>query len=208
MNSTDKKEITDYFRSNIFEALQAYTSWKMIYHARSNGVVSKEMAEHYSNIQNKYNGLFIDMESAFLMQFVMLSLHAFDGDRLDRSFSLYKVDKIKTKQFIIENKEVLDCLFNLRNKLFAHRAIDLKEEYKKIPSLDALDNFFKNLMDFYNSLTRIVDDSSTIFSNAEDIKYYIEYLYMNLYLGEKTRKHEVDIDISWEDRKDKISDVI
>jgi len=38
-----EKTIIKCFLSNIFEAKSHYTGWKMIYHARSNGVVSKEI---------------------------------------------------------------------------------------------------------------------------------------------------------------------
>ncbi|MBI3020061.1 MAG: hypothetical protein HYY60_01925 [Parcubacteria group bacterium] len=76
-----------------------------------------------------------------------------------------------------------------------------------IPSINDLDHFFKNLMTFYNELTAVVDDSSTIFSNAEEIKHEMEYLFMNLYRGEHFRKLENEIEWSWEKSAEKVSDM-
>lgn len=205
MNVINKKEITDYFRSNIFESLAAYTGWKIIKSSKSNGIVPQEMAERYVGIQKDYPNFFNLTEQAFLMQFVMLSLHSFDSNT--RSHSLYKVDEKKTKAFIQQNKDVLDKLFDLRNKLFAHRDATLGTSSFTIPSINDLDQFFKNLMVFYNELTVAVDDSSTIFSNAEEIKHDMEYLFMNLYRGEHSRKLENEIEWSWEESNEKVSDV-
>jgi len=205
----DKKETTDYFRSNIFEAYGAYNGWKMIMGSKSVGIVSKEMAERYVKIQQHHHNFFGLAERAFLIQFVLLSLHSFDSD--DRSFSLYKVNELKTKEFIAANKSVLDSLFDLRNKLFAHRDVPTDKStvvQYKIPSIIDLDQFFKNLMDFYNQLTSVVDGSSTMFSNAEDIKRDIEFLFMNIYRGEDVRKKEIEIHWSWMENKGKISDIV
>lgn len=202
MNAVNKKDITDYFRSNLFESLATYTGWKIIKSSKSNGIVSQEMAERYIGIQKDYPNLFSFTEQAFLMQFVMLSLHSFDSDT--RSHSLYKVDERKTKTFIQQNKKVLDMLFDLRNKLFAHKDATLGTS---IPSINDLDQFFKNLMAFYNELTAVIDDSSTMFSNAEEIKHDMEYLFMNLYRGEHSRKFENDMEWSWEKSSGKVSDV-
>lgn len=205
MNAVNKKDITDYFRSNLFESLAAYTGWKIIKSSKSNGIVSQEMAERYVGIQKDYPNLFSFIEQAFLMQFVMLSLHSFDSDT--RSHSLYKVDEKKTKTFIQQNKKVLDMLFDLRNKLFAHKDATLGTSRFTVPSINDLDQFFKNLMAFYNELTAVIDDSSTMFSNAEEIKHDMEYLFMNLYRGEHSRKFENDMEWSWEKSSEKVSDV-
>jgi len=205
MNMANKKETTDYFRSNIFESLAAYTGWKIIKSSKSKGIVSQEMAERYVGIQKDYPNFFNLTEQAFLMQFVMLSLHSFDSDT--RSHSLYKVDEQKTKIFIQQNKSILDALFHLRNKLFAHRDATLETSKYSIPSIIDLDQFFRNLMALYNELTAVVDDSSTIFSNAEEIKHDMEYLFMNLYRGEHSRKLAIDIEWLWEKDRGKVSDV-
>jgi hypothetical protein len=205
----EKKEITDYFRSNIFEAYGAYLAWKMIAHSKSMGIVPKEMAERYVEIQNYHAGFFVSAERAFLINFVLLSLHPFDTDT--RAFSLLNVDAGKTKAFIEANKFTLDMLYPLRNKIFAHGDTKVKpstlDQYK-IPSVEDLDQFFKNLIQFYNELTLVVDESTTIFSNAEDAKNDIEYLFMNLYRGEHARRQEDDIKYLWEESNKKASDVL
>lgn len=205
MPLTNKKEITDYFRSNIFESLAAYTGWKVIMGSKSKGIVSETLASRYVEIQKYHQNFFGLTEQAFLVQFVMLSLHSFDSDT--RSQSLYKVDEQKTKSFIQKNKKVLDMLFDLRNKLFGHKDASVETSQLKIPSINDLDQFFKNLIEFYNELTAVVDDSSTIFSNAEGVKHDIEHLFMNLYRGEHTRRQEIDIEWSWEKDSGKISDI-
>lgn len=203
--ATDKKEILGYFQSNIFESLAAYTGWKTIKGSQSIGIVSQEMAERYVGIQKDYPAFFKLTEQAFLVQFVMLSLHSFDSD--SRSHSLFKVDEQKTKDFIQQNQSVLDRLFDLRNKLFAHKDGSLETSRYTIPSINDLDEFFKNLMDFYNELTAREMDSSTIFSNSEEIKHDLEYLFMNLYRGASTQGGETAPMFVWENSNEKVSDV-
>ncbi len=187
----------------------AYTGWKAIRHARSSGVVTKEMAERYTSIQQYHPQFFGLVENSFLTSFVILVLHPFDKDL--KAYSLFKVDQLKTEKFITDNKSILDALKNLRNKVFAHRDMEVTSstiENYQIPSVDSLDIFFANLMEFYNKLCEITDNSYTVFDNAKDVKYDIEELYMNLYRGEKTRNTETDIKWMWEEDKNKISDVI
>lgn len=202
----DKKEITDYFRSNIFEAYGAYLAWKMIFGSKSTGLLSKEMVERYVEIQNYHSEFFVSTERAFLINFVLLSLHPFDSD--NRAFSLRKVDAQKTEVFIQNNESILNMLYALRNKIFAHRDANVDLSEYKIPSINDLDQYFKNLIQLYNELMVVTDGSSTIFSNAEEIKTDIEYLFMNLYRGECTRKQNIDIQYSWEESRNKASDIL
>lgn len=206
MSSISKKDVTDYFRSNIFESLAAYTGWKIIKASQSSGIVPENMAIRYVEIQKDYHNFFGVTERAFLVQFVVLLLHSFDSDT--RSHSLYKIDQQETEKFIQRNEKVLDMLFDLRNKLFAHKDSTFGTNRFTIPSIDDLDRFFKNLIDFYNQLTAIVDKSGTIFSNAEEIKHDLEYLFMNLYRGELTRKNVINADWSWEEDKGKVSEIM
>jgi hypothetical protein len=206
MPKPTNKEIIDYFRSNIFEAISAYNGWKMIAYSKSKGVVSSEMAERYVEIQKYHSDFFITTERAFLINFVILSLHSFD--QRNDSYSLYQVDKKETKIFAQSNDKVIASLRILRNKLFAHRDINAIASQYKIPSIIDLDQFFKNLVEFYNKLSHQVDKSSTIFSNAEEIKRHIELLFMNLYRGEAVRKKEIDVKWLWEERNKKASDIL
>ena len=205
----DKKEITDYFGGNIFSAYSAYTGWKAIFHARSVGVLREEMANRYVAIQQYHPQFFSLTQNSFLTSFILLVLHPFDKD--PRSYSLFMIDEARTKQFMSDNKAMLDHLFMLRNKIFAHRDLDIdlsKKGVIEIPSIEALDAFFKNLMELYNELCQHTDKSFTVFDNAKDVKHDIEHLYMNLYRGENSRLNAIDIEYNWEQTPGKISDVI
>lgn len=143
------------------------------------------------------------------MAFIILVLHPFDKD--DRSFSLFKVDKKKTDDFITENQDIIDELLLVRNKVFAHSDMPNGESTIKsylVPSVDRLDIFFKNLTAFYNELCRNTDQSFTIFDNADDVKHDVEGLFMNLYRGEHARLTEIDVEWDWEKDDKKISDII
>ena len=78
----------------------------------------------------------------------------------------------------------------------------------KIPSVNDLDQFFKNLIVLYNELTRCVDRSVTSFDNATSIKNDIERVLQNLYRGESVRRLEYDIKCTWEENDQKASRVI
>ena len=125
VDSQIKKATVEYFRSNIYEAMAAYSGWKTIVYARSYEVVGKEMADRYVEIENYHVNFFVVTEYSFLLSFIILLMHAFDKD--DRSYSLYKVEEEKTGAFILNNKEVLDSLFLLRNKFFAGERVLGKE---------------------------------------------------------------------------------
>jgi len=197
------KEITDYFRSNIFESFSAYNAWKMLFLCKSEKEFSKKMAERYVEILKYHKDFFVTAERSFLVHFVIVSLHAFDKD--NNSYSLYKLDQKNTDIFV-NNNQVIKALRDLRNKLFAHK--DIKKKDYEIPSVKSLDEFFKNLMDFYNQLTNKLHSSRTMFDNAERIKGDIELLFMNLYRGEAVRKREINIRYLWEEDKKKASDIL
>jgi hypothetical protein len=205
----DKKTITDHFRRNIFEAYSHYNVWKMIAYSKSSGVVNIKMAERYVKVQGYHNAFFAISERASLIAFIMLILHPFDKD--ERSLSLYKVDKRKTEDFISENTSILDELFLVRNKVFAHSDMDAESSTIKnyvVPSVERLDTFFKKLTEFYNELCRDTDQSFTIFDNAEDLKHDVERLFMNLYRGENVRLNEIEVEWDWQKSNKKISDII
>jgi hypothetical protein len=198
--------ITNYFRSNLFEAIASYNAWKMISHSKSKNVVSEEMAERYVEIQKYHSDFFVLAERSFLVNFVLMSLHSFDK-RKDSS-SLYKVNRQKTEKFVKDNKIVIENLQDVRNEIFAHKNINSNPLDYKIPAVLELDKFFQNLIKFYNDLTKEINDSSTMFGNAEDIKRSIELLFMNLYRGEAVRRKEIDIDWMWDKNDKKASDVL
>ena len=207
MDKPIEQEMIDYFRSNIHEALSSYCGWKMLSHSKSSGVVTQRMAERYVEVQKYHPQFFGITERAFLVHFVITILHPFDRD--DHAYSLYKIDREATQKFINENESVLEALRKLRNQLFAHRdsRIESFSDFV-IPSVINLDQFFKNLMGFYNQLTSRIDNSGTRFSNALDVMRDIEILFMNLYRGETVRKKEIEIEWDWEKDDKKASDLL
>lgn len=198
------KDIVKYFRSNIYISLSSYQIWKMVVYSRSSGVVSEELSKKYTEIQNYHPDFFAVSEHAFLFQFIIYSLHSFD--KRNDVASLYKLDKEKTETFVKENDIVVQKLKKARNKIFAHK--DLKTETVEIPSIIDLDNFFENIISFYNDLTKNIEDSTTTFDNAKNVKYDVENLFMNLYRGEAVRKNETEIEWIWEKDDKKVSSAL
>ena len=202
--SSEKIEVLNYFRSNIFEAYAHYNAWKVIFGSKSKGIVSEELANKYLEIQKYHNGFFILAEKAFLISFTLLSLHSFD-DQQD-SLSLYKLDRNKTLDFLKNNKATVTKLRILRNKLFAHKDVFLANG--EIPSINDLDTFFKNLILLYNEFTKDIEGSKTDFGRAEEIKNDTEALFMNLYRGENVKRKEIEIEWDWNQNNKKISDIL
>jgi hypothetical protein len=201
-----EKLIIKYFLGNIFEAKSHYTEWKMIHHARSVGILSKEMAERYTEIQKQAGSFFTLTERACLVSFVIFISHIFD--KRSDSMSLEKVDRKSYQDFYKDNKIVIDQLKKARDNIFAHRNIQIDPKEIIIPSIDDLDKFFSNLEKLYNSLSSKIDNSSAWFDNVEYLKREIELVYMNLERGETVRRKEIDIEWKWEKSSDKISDKI
>ncbi|MBN1779152.1 MAG: hypothetical protein JW816_02965, partial [Candidatus Buchananbacteria bacterium] len=201
----DKKEIINYFRANIYEALVSFNAWQILFFSKSKDMVSEELAKQYVEIQNYHKNFFVAAERAFLVNAIMLLCHSFDNR--DDSLSLYKINNDKTKLFVSKNKAIIKKLKNLRSKIFAHR--DVKAEKDNIiPPATEIDDFFKNLISFYNELSKNVDNSSTYFNHANDIKKDTDNLLMNVYRGETIRKTEVDIKWKWQENNKKISGII
>jgi hypothetical protein len=198
VSNPDHKKITDYFRENIFEAFSAYNAWKMLAYSKSNAIFPNKIAERYVEVQKYHSHFFYAAERSFLVTFVLYTLHSFDK-RKD-SLSLYKINPQDTGVFISDNSKVVTDLRKIRHEIFAHRNKKslLGVEQYKIPSIHELDMFFGNLITFYNKLTLTVDNSSTIFSNAQNIKADIEDLFMSLYRGEMAKQS--DIDINWSEQ--------
>lgn len=207
MSNPSPKKILSYFRSNLFESFSAYNTWKMLEFSPSPKVVSVEMAERYAEIQRYHPEFFVLTKRALLVDFVLMSLHAFDS-RTNDSYSLYQIDQKHTENFIKENKKTIEALRFLRNKVFAHRDLYAEPSKHKLPPVTELDNFFQNLIKFYNRLTKEHEDSTTIFDNAEKLQENTEWLLVNLYRGEAVRRREIDIECWWKMNNKKASDVL
>ena len=200
----EKIEIIKYFRGNIYESYGAYNAWKMICHSKSLGIVGEEMANKYVEIQKVYPEFFGLTERAHLVTFIVLVLHPFD--RRKDSCSLFKLDRKSTKAFIETHTVILESLKNVRDKLFAHKSIGVKTESLTIPSVDDLDDFYEKLVEFYNFLSKSIEDSTTLFGNAEGVKNEIENLFKNIERGECVRKKEVDLKWYWDENTNRASE--
>jgi hypothetical protein len=168
MRNDKKVEIKKYFLSNIFEARSAYEEWKMIFCARSFKIIGKELAENYVKIQKYHPSFFVITERACLITFVMLICHIFDN-RLD-SCSLGKVNETEYEKFVSQNEEIIKQLKKVRNKIFAHRDIEINPKDIRIPSIEKMDDFFSEINGLYNRISKEVDNSIAIFDRALEIK--------------------------------------
>ena len=177
----------------------------MICYAKSSRIVGKELAENYVKIQNYHPNFFVMTERAYLITFVMLICHVFD-DRLD-SCSLNKVGEVECEKFVSQNEKIVKQLKKVRNKIFAHRDIGINSKDIKIPSIEKMDDFFSEIENLYNKISKKINNSTAIFS-ALKIKDDIENLYMNLERGESIRKKEINIEWMWRKDSNKISDKI
>lgn len=201
----DTNDLLKYFRHNISESYNFYTIWKLLHYSVAPGFVGDEMAERYLEIQKQYPAFFKLTARSCLVSYVTLILHSFDK-RKDSS-SLYKIDRSSTEKFLEENQKIVEKLKIVRDRLFAHKSKSVLEESLEIPSIADLDNFYKNLSNYYNSLSSELEDSTTIFDNSQ-VKSEIENLYMNLDRGETMRKKEIDIEWKWRKSACKASDNI
>lgn len=202
----EKQKIIEYFRSNIFQAKSSYIQWKMIFGARSTGIVGNKMANRYLEIQKNYPNFFVLTEASCQMTFVTLICHVFD--KREDSMSFEKLGKEDFDNFVETNNDVIKKLKKFRHKLIAHRDLTIDPKDILIPSIQDIDAFFINLEELYNHFSSKIDNSNTLFINADDLKNEIEILYMSIERGEQIRKKEIDIKYLWEDNPDKISNKI
>lgn len=200
------KEQVDYFLRSIFEAKSAFNVWKMIVYSRWEAYVGKELADKYVKIQKCHSSLFPLIENSLLFHWVLLILHCFDP-RKD-TYSIDKINKGYYAAFIKneENNKVLKRLKDVRDSLFAHRAKIIKG--REIGSVESLDLFFKNIEDLYNRIRHDFDQSSVLFKNADDMKYEVENLFMNIEKGEAVRKKNIKDECVWIQNPKRISNIL
>ncbi len=200
------KEQVDYFLGSIFEAKSAYNVWKMIVYSRWEAYVGKELAEKYVKIQKCHSSLFPLIERSLLFHWVLLILQCFDP-RKD-AYSLDKINKGYYTSFIKneDNKKVLKRIKYFRDSFFAHRAKIIKG--REIGNVESLDLFFKNIEDLYNRIRHDFDQSGVCFQNADDMKYEVENLFMNIEKGEAVRKKNIKDEYLWIQNPKRISNIL
>jgi len=197
----NQKKALKHFRLSIVDAKFAYTLFKSLYQSRE--FVGEELFEKYFWTQKQHN-IFVLIERNAVDAFIVKILHGFDDDK--RSLTLKDIDKIEYEKFIndTKNKKVLDRIRTLRNKSTAHFDKDQKHK-KELPSFKDIDSFFERLQNFYNNLSRDIEDSVTIFEQDEYLKRELEKMLKNLYVGEKIRVLNIDVEWKWSKNPKKIS---
>jgi len=175
----EKENVIKYFLNNIFEAESAYYAWKA-----SAFVEDEKEKERVDKIRNIHPDFFTISTRALLIMWIVLICHI-DDKRKD-NISLDMINKNSYKIFFENNKDVIERIKRIRNKLFAHKSINEDKDIK-IPPLEELDNFFKNLEVYYNKLNKEIRNSTADFGNAYEYDKKLNHLYSNIERGEKVR---------------------
>ncbi|MBU4480248.1 hypothetical protein KKG48_02285 [Patescibacteria group bacterium] len=202
-NKDYQKEAINHFRLSIIDAKLSYTLFKLLYQSRAESIVGKQLFEKYFWVQKQHN-IFKLIEHNAVEVFVVKILHGFDNN--DNALTLRDIDEDAYAKFIEreENKHILDKIRRLRRKSVAH--FDKKQPTdKKLPTFKEIDTFFINLQQFYNDLCGKIESSVTIFKQDEDLKRELEKVLKNLYVGEKIRLLNIELEYDWEKNPKKIS---
>ena len=203
-NKNYQKEALKHFRLSITDAKLAYTLFKSLYQSRTESIVGKELFDKYFWVQKQHNDFFKMAEYCAVNTFMVKILHGFDNN--ERALTLRDIDKNAYTKFINkkENKQVLEKIKELRDKVVAH--FDKKQPIeKKLPSFEEIDRFFINLQDFYNNLSRKIENSKTNFEQDKKFRRELEIVLQNLYIGRKIRLLENELKWDWEKNPKKIS---
>jgi hypothetical protein len=184
--SENKQEAIKHFRLSIIDAKLAYTLFKFLYWSRAESVVGKVLAEKYLWTQNQHGNFFTMVEYCAVTTFIIKIIHGFDNDH--RALTLKDIDEQTYVDFIGQsgNKEVIKKIRNLRCQRIAHHDKIIKIG-QDLPSFEKIDLFFENLENFYNDLTKKIENSSTLFGQDQDLKNNLEKIFQNLFIGEKNR---------------------
>jgi len=198
-----QKEALKHFRLSIIDAKLAYTLFKSLYQSRDKEFVGEELFEKYFWTQKQHN-IFVQIEHNAVSVFIIKILHGFDNDR--RSLTLRDIDEKAYKDFVddTKNKKVLEKIKTLRDKTIAHYDKDQNRK-NELPLFSDIDLFFERLQTFYNDVSKKVEDSVTLFGQDEDLKRELEKMLMNLYVGEKIRLLNIDVEWKWDKNPKKIS---
>ncbi len=199
-----QKKALKHFRLSIIDAKLAYTLFKSLYQSRDKEFVGEELFEKYFWTQKQHN-IFVLIEHNAVDAFIVKVLHGFDKDK--RSLTLKDIDGTEYEKFISDtkNKKALDGIRTLRNKSTAHFNKDQKHK-KELPPFKDIDSFFERLQNFYNKLSGNIEDSVTIFEQDRDLKRGLEKMLQNLYVGEKIRLLNIDVEWKWNKNPKKISE--
>lgn len=203
-SNNHQQEAINHFRLSIIDAKLAYTLFKSLYLSRAESVVGKTLAEKYLWTQQQYGGFFVLIEHCAVWTFIIKILHGFDKD--DRALTLKNIDEDTYNNFIKQgdNKEIIEKIWSLRCKRIAHydKKIEIRQD---LPSFEKIDLFFKRLEEFYNTLTKKIKDSYTMFGQDQDLKDSLEKVLQNLFIGEKIRLFNNELKWEWQEGDKSIS---
>ena len=199
-----QKEALDHFRLSIIDAKLSYVLLKSLYQSRAENIVGKQLFDKYFWVQKQHGGFFNKIEHCAVVDFIIRILHGFDNDK--QALTLKDIDEKAYDKFINkeENEEFINKIKIFRDKKIAH--FDKKQPIeKKLPPFKKIDNFFMNLENFYNELSGKIEDSKTLFGQDKDFKYEIEKVLQNLYVGEKNRLLNIELEYNWKKNPNNIS---
>ncbi len=203
-NQDYRKEAIEHFRLSIIDAKLAYTLFKTLYLSRSESVVGKVLAEKYLRIQKLYGGFLFLVEHCAVDAFVMKILHGFDNN--DDSLTLKDIDTQSYKDFIDnnDNKKVIEKIRKIRNKRIAHYNKKIKTVFD-LPPFVKIDSFFKKLEEFYDSLTKRIENSGTIREQDQDLRNNLDMIMQDLFIGREVRLLNIELKYNWQDNIKNIS---
>ena len=139
-NKKYQKEALRHFRLSIIDAKLAYTLFKSLYQSRAESIVGKQLFDKYFWVQKQHGSFFKMVEYCAVNTFIVKILHGFDNN--EKTLTLRDIDKNAYMKFINkkENKQVLEKIKKLRDKVVAH--FDKKQPIeKKLPSFEEIDLF-------------------------------------------------------------------
>lgn len=205
-NNNYRQDAIKHFRLSIIDAKLAYTLFKSLYLSRAESVVGKVLAEKYLWTQKQYGGFFTLVEHCAVTTFIIKILHGFDEDYKDRVLTLKDIDNQAYANFISQssNKEIIEKIRKLRHKRIAHHDKTVKIN-QDLPSFEKIDLFFKRLEEFYDNLTKKIENSSTIRKQDQDLKDNLEKVLRNLFIGEKSRLLNIELKWDWQENNKNIS---
>ena len=199
----NQKEAINHFRLSIIDAKLAYTLFKALYQSRAESIVGKQLFEKYFWVQKQHK-IFNLIENNAVNVFIIKILHGFDNN--NDALTLRDIDKDAYTAFlnIKENRDIIDKIKKLRDKSITH--FDKKQPAdKQLPTFEEIDSFFDRLEKFYNDLCKKIESSVTIFEQDTDLKREIEKVLKNLYIGEKIKLLNIEMEWEWDKNPKKIS---
>ncbi len=207
MESPEKKEIRKYlirFSNRIMRGHSAYLLWKSIKIATNITDVGNQRAEENATTMNLYEEIFpaiiFSLETTFIIElhkFFDTSKEALKLIEVNTSSAgiaksvISKEDKKNIENLVLENKQTIDHIKELRHQLFAHDKIK-KEGKFLIPPTNNLDKLFDVVKEIHNIISKSTTGDFYVWAdkNGNSMKSYFNELIINLQKGREQRIKE------------------